>query len=277
MRGDLEAETDEVGGVGDVGGFEERIESGPLSADLLLGFGIGEGGASHPEQALKSGGEFDGVDGGVAVGGGGEIQIFANGLANRGDGADAAEKSGELRILCGVDVEIFREILGAGDGVNRSGGNGGSARGHLRIEAGSCGAKNFSDCGAVGDGDFTWMRERETDEAGILAGNFVDFRAANFYAASAIAQSIALDFGFIEAALREGHDGCGGSFRPECGSGAVEISRVVEATFVDELGVSRILGGVGGESGKFVGKGCFAEGGEISKGDGVSAGGQLIN
>ena len=110
-----------------------------------------------------------------------------------------------------------------------------------------------------------------------MAGDFVDFGAVNFDAASAIAQSVALDFGFVEAALRESHDGGGGSFGPECGSGAIEVARIVEAGFVDELGVSGILGGVRREGGKFVGEGCFAEGGEIGKGEGVSACGQLMN
>ncbi len=130
-------------GVGNVGGFEEGVEGGPLRADLLLGFGVGESGASHPEEALKSGGKFDGVDGGVAIGGGGEVQIFSDRLAYSGDGADAAQKRGELRVFRGVDVEVFGEILRARDGVNGSGGNGRGARGHLRIEAGSFRAEDF--------------------------------------------------------------------------------------------------------------------------------------
>ena len=260
-----------------VGGFEKRVESGPLRADLLLGFGVGEGGTPHPEKALKSGGKFDGVDRGVAVGGGREIQIFADGLPYGSDGADAAEKSGELRISCGVDVEVLREILRAGDGINGSGGNGGGTRGHLRIEAGSFGAEDFGDCRAVGDSDFIGVEESETNESGILAGDFVDFGTANFDAMAAIAQSVLLDFRFIEAALRERDDGSGGSFGPERGGGAVEIAGVLETGFADELRVSGILRGIGSEGGKFVGEGCFAESGEIGESDGMSAGGQLMN
>ena len=266
-----------MGGVGDVGGFEEGVESGPLRADLLLGFGVGEGGASHPKQALQRGGKFDSVDRGVAIGGGGEIQVVVDGLAHGGDGTDTAEKSGELRIFGGVDVEVLREIPGTRDGVNRSGGNGGGARGHLRIEAGSFRAENFGDGRAVGEGDFAGIEKCETNEAGILAGNFVDFGAADFDAASAIAQSVALDFGLIEAALREGNDGSGRSVWPERGGSAVEIAGIVEAGFADELRVGRVLGGIGREGGKFVREGCVAQSGEAGKGDGVSAGGQLMD
>ncbi len=110
-----------------------------------------------------------------------------------------------------------------------------------------------------------------------MAGDFVDFSAANFDATSAIAQSVALDFGFIEAALRESDDGSGGSFGPERGGGAIEVAGIVEAGFANELGVGRILRRVGREGGKFVGERCFAKSDEIGKGDGVSAGRQLMN
>lgn len=104
-----------------------------------------------------------------------------------------------------------------------------------------------------------------------MAGDFVDFSAANFDATSAIAQSVALYFGFIEAALRESDDGSGGSFGPKRGGGAVEIAGVVEAGFAYELRVGRILRRVGRESGKFAGEGCFVQSGEIGESDGVSA------